>query len=94
VWGVPLRQLPVRWWLKISTGDCTELRPFLGHTSYVTSVAWNADGSKLASGSGDKTVMIWSAASGEQIAEVKGSSATNKGSSAPALEPRALVHGL
>ena len=30
-----------------------------GHTHYVNSVAWNAQGTQLASGSSDKTIKIW-----------------------------------
>jgi WD40 repeat protein len=34
-----------------------------GHSHYVTSVAWTNDGTKLASGSWDKTVKVWSVVS-------------------------------
>ncbi len=34
-----------------------------GNSNVVTSVAWNNDGSKLASGSWDKTVKVWSVGS-------------------------------
>ena len=34
-----------------------------GHSSQVTSVAWNKDGSKLATGSFDQSVVIWSVGS-------------------------------
>ncbi|CAG8629832.1 7598_t:CDS:2, partial [Ambispora leptoticha] len=35
------------------------IQEFLGHTQTVRTVAWNSDGSKLASGSVDKTVRLW-----------------------------------
>ena len=38
-----------------------------GHSGYVCSVAWSPDGTKLASGSADKTVRIWEAATGKQL---------------------------
>jgi len=37
--------------------------PLNGHSRSVTSVAWNNDGTKLASGTKDKTVRIWSVGS-------------------------------
>jgi WD40 repeat protein len=38
-----------------------------GHADWVTSVAFSADGSKVVSGSFEKTVKIWSADSGEVL---------------------------
>ena len=43
-----------------------------GHTDNVTSVALSADGSKVVSGSYDKTVKIWSADSGEVLQTLSG----------------------
>jgi WD40 repeat protein len=44
-----------------NTGQCVST--LSGHSHYVTSVAWNNDGTKLASGSWDKTVKVWSVVS-------------------------------
>ena len=43
-----------------------------GHARFVYSVAFSADGSKVVSGSGDKTVKIWSADSGEVLQMLSG----------------------
>jgi WD40 repeat protein len=43
-----------------------------GHTFGVRSVALSADGSKVVSGSNDKTVKIWSADSGEVLQTLSG----------------------
>jgi WD40 repeat protein len=38
-----------------------------GHTDEVKCVAWSPSGERLASASGDKTVMVWDTASGMQV---------------------------
>lgn len=43
--------------------------PFTGHEDWVTSVTFSADGTRIISGSDDKTVRIWNLKSGEQIGE-------------------------
>ena len=43
-----------------------------GHAREVTSVAFSADGSKVVSGSDDRTVKIWSADNGEVLQTLSG----------------------
>ena len=43
-----------------------------GHGGEVKSVAFSADGSKVVSGSNDKTVKIWSADNGEVLQTLSG----------------------
>ncbi|MFT5465712.1 MAG: WD40 repeat protein [Verrucomicrobiales bacterium] len=50
------------------------IRVLKGHSGSVLSVAWSADGQRLASGSNDKTVRIWNPDSASQLAELKGHS--------------------
>ena len=47
-----------------------------GHTSTVSSVAFSPDSAVLVSGSWDKTVRMWNAHTGAQLAILKGHKAT------------------
>jgi WD40 repeat protein len=49
-----------------------ELAQLRGHESYVWSVAVMPDGSRIVTGSDDKTARIWDAATGRELAQLKG----------------------
>ena len=55
----------VRVWDAVS-GECV-LGPLEGHTSWVSSVSFSGDGSRIVSGFLDKTVRVWDAVSGECV---------------------------
>ncbi|RYP69543.1 hypothetical protein DL771_006058 [Monosporascus sp. 5C6A] len=48
------------------------LQTFEGHSNWVTSVAFSPDGSRISSGSGDRTVRIWDAKSGKEVRKLEG----------------------
>jgi WD40 repeat protein/DNA replication protein DnaC len=51
--------------------DAVEVE-FHGHTDHATSLAWNHDGSQVASGSYDGKVLIWDAKTGELVLSLDG----------------------
>ena len=63
----------MRVWDAVS-GECV-LGPLEGHTSSVSSVSFSGDGSRIVSGSDDKTVRVWDAVAGECVRVVEGTSA-------------------
>src|SRR5260370_461589 len=60
--------------LKRPTGEAASalLRTLAGHTNTVRSVCFSPDGQRLASGSGDQTVRVWDAATGQQVLSLTG----------------------
>lgn len=55
---------------KVAVVDCQNLpqtRTFLGHTDYVTAVAFSPDGVYLASSSWDQTIRIWQVSTGQEV---------------------------
>jgi WD40 repeat protein len=45
---------------------------YRGHHAYIASVTWSPDGKRIASGSGDKTVQVWTPTSGESVLTYRG----------------------
>jgi WD40 repeat protein len=58
---------------QLTTGSIVGL--LSGHTAYVTSVAFSPDGSIIASGSGDKLVLLQRARTGRRVAVLRGATA-------------------
>jgi WD40 repeat protein len=58
----------------LSDGWSACLQTLEGHSSYVTSVAFSHDSTRLASASGDSTVKIWDVSSGACLQTLKGHS--------------------
>ena len=52
------------------------LQTLEGHSNSLHSVAYSPDGTKIISGSGDKTIKIWDANTGECLQTFKGHSGT------------------
>jgi WD40 repeat protein len=61
----------------ISADNAIELTPLTvlsGHTGWVHDIAWNSDGSKLASAGADSTVRVWDASNGATLQLLTGHS--------------------
>lgn len=48
------------------------VRTLRGHERWVLAVAYNPDGTRIASGSDDETLRVWDAASGEELSVLRG----------------------
>ena len=57
---------------RIGNKGSTLLMMLNGHTSYVSSVAFSSDGTRIVSGSGDKSVRIWDASTGALLTMLNG----------------------
>ena len=49
-----------------------EVLTLKGHTDRVTSASFSPDGSRIVTGSGDKTAKVWDAQSGAEVLTLKG----------------------
>ena len=52
-----------------------ELQTLTGYADWVSSVAFSPDGQRIVSGSGDETLKIWDANSGQELQTLKGHAA-------------------
>ncbi|EGD81111.1 WD-40 repeat protein [Salpingoeca rosetta] len=71
LWTVSSQPQPLMTIPPILTQDPC-LMQLKGHTGYVTSVSFSADGKRLVSGSWDKTVRVWDASTGQELARCIG----------------------
>ncbi len=64
----------IRFW-DVDTGQ--QLRTIYGHSTIIKSIAFSPDGEKIASGSGDGTVLLWKISSTQRPEDVNGDGVVN-----------------
>jgi WD40 repeat protein len=68
---VPLQHRNFEWYLARRQFEGSDVTVF-GHTNIVWSVCFSPDGTRIASGSGDDTIRLWDASTGEELHTLKG----------------------
>jgi len=68
---VPLQHRNFEWYLARRQFKGSDVTLF-GHTSSVVSVRFIPDGTRIASGSSDKTIRLWDASTGEELHTLNG----------------------
>jgi WD40 repeat protein len=63
------------------------------HSSWVRSVSWSPDGTKLASGSEDKTLRTWEVATGKELSQLRGHGQAVSSLAFKPDDPNVLVTG-
>ena len=63
------------------------------HSSWVRSVSWSPDGTKLASGSKDKTLRTWEVATGKELSQLRGHGQAVSSLAFKPDDPNVLVTG-
>lgn len=68
-----------------ATGEL--LRSFIGHTYYIYTAAFTADGKYVLTGSGDDTARLWDVATGEEVRRFNANISRNSATNSAAISP-------